>query len=71
MAKTQKPDYSEQATQMFSVADVNNILSAITCYLVGDMPIADAIADIGHTCRYNCHVTNHIAHCLDIIKHNN
>lgn len=54
----------------FTVADVINIISAFTCYVIKDFDYKRALADIEHTVDNNKDIIEHISYCMDIIKHN-
>lgn len=56
--------------KLFTVADVNNIISALTCYCVADFDYEKAMKDIEHTVRGDRDVLEHISYCMDIIKNN-
>lgn len=56
--------------KIFTVADVNNIISALTCYVINDFNYKQTLADIEHTVGNNKDVIEHLSYCMDIIKHN-
>ena len=54
----------------YNTADVNNILSAFTCYILKDMTKEQTVADIAHTCRNNKDILEHLEIMLSLIENN-
>lgn len=53
----------------YTTADINNILSAFTCYITKDMTKEQTIANISHTCRNNKDILEHLDILLSVIEY--
>lgn len=51
----------------FTVADINNVISALTCYITKDFDATRTINDIAHTVSEDKDVIEHLTHCMNII----
>lgn len=51
----------------FTVADINNVISALTCYITKDFDATRTINDITHTVNDDKNIIDHLTHCMNII----